>query len=73
VAIMLQKERDRLQERLDKITEEYDQKIAVLKATYEQAIADLETKQRRQREADQAQLDEMYRRMYRVAPPPPTI
>jgi hypothetical protein len=70
---MLQKERDRLQERLDKITEEYDQKIAVLKATYEQAIADLETKQRRQREADQAQLDEMYRRMYRVAPPPPTI
>jgi hypothetical protein len=81
VAIMLQKERDRLQERLDNLTTENDRKfatlktsyeaeIAGLKAGYEAEIADMKTKQQQQRESNQAQLDELYRRLYRSSPPP---
>lgn len=80
VALMLQKERDRLQERLDNLTTENDRKfatlktsyeaeIAGLKAGYEAEIADMKTKQQQQRESNQAQLDELYRRLYRAPPP----
>jgi ribosome-binding ATPase YchF (GTP1/OBG family) len=69
VAIMLQKERDRLQERLDTLTAEYDRKIVALKAGYEAELAELKTKQQQQRESNQAQLDELYRRLYRTPPP----
>ena len=76
-AAKLFKERaDALQVRLDKVTDDYEHKIADLKIESRKALAEAEAGWRHTHELDQAQItqlrteiDGLYRRLYEARPP----
>jgi DNA repair exonuclease SbcCD ATPase subunit len=69
---MIVEERNRLQERLDRMEAERAEQLASLKQEYERMMAEAEAKWRAQHEHDQNQIsqlreeiDALYRRLYR--------
>lgn len=68
VAAMFKAEKETLQVRLDKVTAEYEGKLAALKAEYERKLAESEAKYLAQIAGLRAEVDGLYRRLYSAPP-----